>query len=40
MIIERFDGDISVESQPGSGTAISIHLPLQAAQASAEMPVN
>jgi signal transduction histidine kinase len=40
MIIERFDGDISVESQPGSGTAISIHLPLQAALASAEMPVN
>jgi signal transduction histidine kinase len=40
MIIERFGGDISVESQPGSGTAISIHLPLQAAQASAEMPVN
>ena len=40
MIVERFGGEITVESEPGSGTILSIHLPLRAEQATAEIPAN
>ena len=40
MIVERFGGEITVESKPGSGTVLSIHLPLQAALVSAETPAS
>lgn len=32
MIVERFGGEITVESEPGKGTAMVIHLPLQTEQ--------
>ena len=38
MIIERFGGEMTVESKSGSGTILSIHLPLQAEQVTAELP--
>ena len=37
MIVERFGGEITVDSKSGSGTVLSIHLPLQAEPVSTEV---
>lgn len=39
-IISRHDGSISIESEPGKGTAVTVYLPVSDAEAQVEIPVS